>query len=260
MNIDTKDMFHRVQAYVAGQLGCEPEILEREGTFFAANGSAAPPFIKLAAMGKCVVVSASPELLPQVKDWTQGKSRDEIFEFPLVFGQTIHFVPDRKTFSVKPLIEGYTYHKMEGEDIKRLAGLEGFPNSLVFDENGDTFARIVFYAMQDGKVIGLAGAGQEADGLWEMGVDVLPAHQNKGLASVLVGSLAEKIMEKGIIPFYSASVTNVGSQSVAHRCGLMPCWISTYSNVLQDGYMYKDLLQKGQTWTKITGPWSSTRF
>lgn len=54
--------------------------------------------------------------------------------------------------------------------------------------------------------------------------------------------LAEKIMERGIVPFYSASVTNIGSQSVAHRCGLMPCWVSTYSNVLQEGYAYQGLL------------------
>ena len=78
--------------------------------------------------------------------------------------------------------------------------------------------------------------------LWEMGVDVLPAYRDQGLASVLVSHLAEKIMEKGLVPFYSASVTNIGSQSVAHRCGLMPCWVSTYSNTLLEGYTYKDLL------------------
>lgn len=239
--MDTKKIFAAVQEYLAGQLGCKANVFTQEGTFFIANGNENVPFIKLAAMGKSVVVSASPELLPMVQKWTQGKSRDEIFEFPLVFGQTIHFVPDRKSFSVRPLINGYSYQKAEGEEIKQLAGLKGFPNSLVFDEAGNTGARIVFYAMEDGGVIGLAGAGQEAEGLWEMGVDVRPAYQNQGLASVLVSHLAEIIMEKGIVPFYSASVTNIGSQSVAHRCGLMPCWVSTYSNTLWEGYAYKDL-------------------
>lgn len=241
MDIDTKKIFAAAQEYLAGQLGCKANVFTQEGAFFVANGNEKSPFIKLAAMGKSVVVSASPELLPMVRKWTQGKSRDEIFEFPLVFGQTIHFVPDRKSFSVRPLINGYSYQKAEGEEIKQLAGMEGFPNSLVFDETGNTAARMVFYAMKDGEVIGLAGAGQEAEGLWEMGVDVLPAYQNQGLASVLVGHLAEKIMEKGIVPFYSASVTNIGSQSVAHRCGLMPCWVSTYSNTLREGYAYEDL-------------------
>lgn len=240
--MDTKKIFAAAQEYLAGQLGCKANVFTQEGVFFVANGNEKPPFIKLAAMGKSVVVSASPELLPKVRKWTQGKSRDEVFEFPLVFGQTIHFVPDLKTFGPKPLSGTYTYDLLEGQDIKRLAGLKRFPNSLVFDRDGNTGARIVFYAMEAGRIIGLAGAGQEAEGLWEMGVDVLPAHQNKGLASALVSCLAEKIMEKGIAPFYSASVTNVGSQAVAHRCGLMPCWVSTYSSMLREGYAYKDLL------------------
>lgn len=242
MDIDTKKILAAARAYAAGQMGCEADVFSQEGTFFVANKDEKALFIKFIAMGKSVVASASPELLPMVRKWTQGKSRDEIFEFPLVFGQTIHFVPDHKAFGVKPLPKAYTYGLLEEQDIKRLAGLQGFPNSLVFDETGHTAARIVFYAMEDSRVIGLAGAGQETENLWEMGVDVLPAYRNQGLASVLVSHLAEKIMEKGLVPFYSASVTNIGSQSVAHRCGLMPCWVSTYSNTLLEGYTYKDLL------------------
>ncbi len=242
MNLDIQKASAAARAYAAGQMGCAAEVFSQEGTFFVTNKDEEAPFIKLIAMGKSVVVSASPELLPMVRGWMQGKSREEIFEFPLVFGQTIHFIPDQKTFSAKPLVSGYSYHGLEGEDIKQLAGLQGCPNSLVFDGEGHTGTRMVFYAMKDGEVIGLAGAGQEAEGLWEMGVDVEPAYQNQGLASVLVSHLAEKIMGRGIVPFYSASVTNIGSQSVAHRCGLMPCWVSTYSNVLRDGYAYQGLL------------------
>ena len=163
MDIDTKRILAAARAYAAGQMGCEADVFSQEGTFFVANKDEKALFIKFIAMGKSVVVSASPELLPMVQKWTQGKSRDEIFEFPLVFGQTIHFVPDHKAFGVKPLPKAYTYGLLEGQDIKRLAGLQGFPNSLVFDETGHTAARIVFYAMEDGRVIGLAGAGQEAE-------------------------------------------------------------------------------------------------
>lgn len=239
MQVDTQNIFCRVRQYVAGQLGCGTGILSQEGTFFVANEREEAPFIKLVAMGRGVVVSASPELLPMVREWTHGKSRDEAFELPLVFGQTIHFVPDGKAFGQKPLPGGYTYELLEGEGIKRLAGLAGFPNSLVFDQAGGTGTGMVFFAMRDGDVAGLAGAGQEAEGLWEMGVDVRPAHRNNGLASALVSRLAGEILGKGGVPFYSASVTNLGSQSVAHRCGLMPCWVSTYSNILREGYAYQ---------------------
>ncbi len=83
-----------------------------------------------------MVVSASPELLPQVKALTQGRTRDELFELPLVYGQTIHFIPDQ--VSDMPLSAGYEYHLLEGVALGQLAGLSAFPNSLAFDEDGHT--------------------------------------------------------------------------------------------------------------------------
>ena len=81
MDIDTKKILAAARAYAAGQMGCEADVFSQEGTFFVANKDEKALFIKFIAMGKSVVASASPELLPMVRKWTQGKSRDEIFEF-----------------------------------------------------------------------------------------------------------------------------------------------------------------------------------
>lgn len=228
-----------VCAYLSARLGCSTEELSGEGVLYVPNESAEPPFLQLAAIGERVAVSASPELLPRVRELTEGRSRDEIFELPLVYGQTIHFIPDDLTS--RPMPDGYEYSLLEGEALKELAGLRGFPNSLAFDGNGHTGTGIVCFARSGGGIAAIAGAGQESENLWEMGVDTDTAHRGKGLGAALVGWLARELMERERVPFYSASVTNIGSQSVAHRAGLRPLWVDTYSNTLIDDYIYKDI-------------------
>lgn len=228
-----------VYAYLSARLGCSTEELSGDGVLYLANRAAEPPFLQLAAIGERVVVSASPELLPKVRELTEGRSRDEIFELPLVYGQTIHFVPDN--IPDMPMPDGYEYSLLEGEALKELAGLRGFPNSLAFDGNGHTGTGIVCIARSGDKIAALAGAGQESENLWEMGVDTDTAHRGKGLGAALVGWLARELMGRERVPFYSASVTNIGSQSVAHRVGLRPLWVDTYSNTLLDDYIYKDI-------------------
>lgn len=239
--MNTNIITQSIYAYLSARLGCSTEELSGDGVLYVPNMSAEPPFLQLAAVGERVIVSASPELLPRVKDLTQGRSRDEIFELPLVYGQTIHFIPDKVTD--RPMPDGYEYGLLEGEALYELAGLTGFPNSLAFDEDGQTGTGIVCFARSGGRIIALAGAGQESGELWEMGVDTDPAHRGKGLGAALVGWLTRELIVRERVPFYSASVTNIGSQSVARRSGLRPCWVDTYSNVLRDGYIYKDFIK-----------------
>lgn len=234
-------IMENINAYLCSRLGCAPGDLSGAGTLYVQNKSAEPPFIQLAAVGERVIVSASPEQLPRVEFLTQDLTRDELFELPLVYGQTIHFIPDN--VPEIPLPGGYEYRLLEGEAIGGLAGLTGFPNSLAFDGDGHTGTDIVCFAQREGKITALAGAGKEAENLWEMGVDTDPAYRGKGLGAALVSRLTRELLARERVPFYSASVTNIGSQSVAHRSGLRPCWVDTYSNVLRDDYIYKDYIK-----------------
>ena len=69
-----------------------------------------------------------------------------------------------------------------------------------------------------------------------MGVDVGPAFRRGGLGAALVSRLAAAILERDVVPFYCASVTNIGSQGVAFRTGLVPGWVSTYRTVLDGSF------------------------
>ena len=239
--MNQEELLRRAKAFAAAGLDCSPEILDGEGTLFVENRREAPPFLKICTMGKAVVVSASPEVLPRVRPFLEGKSRDEVFEFPLVYGQSLYFLPDLRQCSPLPLPEGYSYHLLEGDSVAELRGISGFPNSLAFDEQGNTPTSLVFYGEREGEIAGLGGAAPEGEGLLEMGVDVLPDHRRCGLGAALVSHLTAAILEREQVPFYCASVTNIGSQGVAFRTGLVPGWVSTYRTVLDGSFSYGEL-------------------
>ncbi len=73
-------------------------------------------------------------------------------------------------------------------------------------------------------------------------VDVLPEYRNSGMGTYLVAKLTRELLKRDMVPFYSASVTNIGSQMVASRCGYIPAWVDTYGTVLDGGSPYGNLL------------------
>lgn len=229
---------------MAERLGCKAQDFERDGVVFAANDGQRAPFLEICTMGRAVIVSSSRELLPRIQELLMGKSRDEIFECPFVYGQSIYYIPDFCEEAAAPLPRDYVCKMLCGDQVQELAGLTGFENALTFDEAGNTPTGIVFYAMRNGKIAGLAGASQEAGRLWELGVDVKSAHRNSGLAMALVSGLAAELMRRGDVPFYCASVTNIASQAVAHRCGLRSYWVSTYRTMLDGSSAYADIVGK----------------
>lgn len=66
-------------------------------------------------------------------------------------------------------------------------------------------------------------------------MDVLPEYRNSGMGTYLVTKLTCELLKRDMVPFYSASVTNIGSQMVALRCGYIPAWVDTYGTVLDGG-------------------------
>lgn len=234
-----------VKDYLSEQFFCSLSALEEEYTVFTINNLSESPYIQIMSFNKCVIVNTSQAIHSKVKAALYGKNRDELFEFPFVYGQTIHYIPDVTTIQRLPLLTEYSYELQQGNDIDKLKGIHGFDNSLSFDCNGNTSTRIVFLAKKGQEVVGLAGAGMQTENLWEIGIDVKPEYRENGLGTKLVSNLTVDILEQGIIPYYSASVTNLGSQLVAYRSGYKPYWIDTYDNILNGSspyhYLVKDL-------------------
>lgn len=227
-----------IKEYLAEQFFCSLPVLEEDNTTFTINSLSKSPYIKTMAFNKCVIINTSESIHLKVKSALSGKNRDEIFEFPFVYGQTIHYIPDVKKFQKLPLLNEYSYELLQGNDINKLKGISGFDNSLSFDCNGNASTSIVFLAKKGDEIVGLAGAEMETEKLWELGIDVKPEYRKSGLGTKLVSNLTVDIIKQGIVPFYSASVTNIGSQMVANRSGYIPYWIDTYGNILDGSSPY----------------------
>ena len=234
---------NKVEEYLTGEYHCTSDDLNASGTVFTIHASVSQLYIKIMAYRNAVVVCTSQNISSKIKDMLRGKSRDEIFETPLVYGQTIHYIPDPAYAYQLRKRPGYDFEMLFDEQILSLRGLKGFENSLEFDEHGETPTKAVYAAVENKKVVGVAGvAPTVVPDMWEVGVDVLPEYRNQGIAASLVSSLTKELLDRNIVPFYSASITNIGSQLVAARSGYLPAWVDTYGTVLDGSSVYSEML------------------
>lgn len=80
-------------------------------------------------------------------------------------------------------------------------------------------------AYDKGKLIGLAGCSADCDTMWQIGVDVLSAYRQRGIAAALTNRLAREIFAHGKVPFYCAAWSNIKSVKNALRSGFRPGWV-----------------------------------
>ncbi len=232
----------KIEELLSKEFYCGSGELNGKATVYSVNSNAKQPYIKILAYRNCVVVCTSKDLHIKVQELLRHKNRDEIFELPLVYGQTIHYVPDDSCTEDIFVPLDYECEYLFDKDILSLTGLTGFENSLVFDENGSTSTKAVYIARDKDRIIGVAGAAESSvNGVWEIGVDVTEKYRNARLGTYLVRGLTKELLARNIIPFYSASITNLGSQMVASRCGYIPFWIDTFGTILDGSSIYNDM-------------------
>lgn len=192
--INKDEINNKIYDYIAGYINCSTDQLKEEGTHFVKNKKAAKNYVKILSIRDTNIISLSEEKYELGKQLLSGKTRDELYE---------------------------------GNNLKTLCDIEGFENSLAFDAEGNTNTTIVLCAIKDNQIIAIAGAAPTGK-LMEVGIDVKKKWRGYGLARLLVRNLTVEILERNMIPFYSASVTNLASQAVAIRSGYMPLWTDSF--------------------------------
>ena len=218
---------NKIYDYIASYINCSTNQLKEEGTHFVKNEKAATNYVKILSIRDTNIISLSEEKYDLGKQLLSGKTRDELYESTLIFGQTIHYIPDLKQMVKLPLSDTFSFKLYEGNNLKTLCDIEEFENSLVFDAEGNTNTTIVLCAIKDNEIIAIAGAAPTGK-LMEIGIDVKKKWRGYGLARLLVRNLTVEILERDMIPFYSASVTNLASQAVAIQSGYMPLWTDSF--------------------------------
>ncbi len=79
-----------------------------------------------------------------------------------------------------------------------------------------------------GEPVAMAGASSDSETMWQIGIDVNPEYERKGLAVYLVTLLKERILKMGKVPFYGTSESHSNSLNVAIRSGFMPAFTEVF--------------------------------
>jgi GNAT superfamily N-acetyltransferase len=236
--MNTQDMMRIVQSQLAADMNCALDDLNGEKDSFiftlVQDNPSRRPFprneqhFEMLSMGKSIVVSASPDILDIVKPLLDGKTRDEAFSMPFVYGHSLYYLPELT--KIKPLVSpaGFTYEMVEQCDIPVLYQHEGFRNALMYDANHLRPDILLTLAKKNSRIVGMAGASNDCAMMWQVGVDVLSEYRNQGLAAYLVNRLTLEILNRGYIPYYGTASSNIASQRVAHRTGYYPAWVCAY--------------------------------
>ncbi|NDO46322.1 GNAT family N-acetyltransferase [Clostridium sp. MD294] len=241
----TKEIIkNNIEKLLSKQYCCSLEELQGDKIVYTVHDSIEKPYIKILAYQNCVVVCTSKNLHYKIQKLLKGKNRDEIFENPFVYGQTIHYVANTNNMcDISPLLECEQEYLFD-KNILLLNGLTGFENSLTFDSNGFTSTKATYIAKHNNTIIGIAGASHSSIAtVWEIGVDVIKEYRNARIASCLVSKLTKELLTRNIVPFYSASVTNIASQMVANKCNYVPFWVDTFGTILDGSSVYHDVVQ-----------------
>ena len=84
-------------------------------------------------------------------------------------------------------------------------------------------------AEKDGEVVGVCGASADSPDMWQLGIDVAPGHQGKGIAPAITSAVAGAVLDAGKLPYYGTSSSNVPSMRTALAAGFKPTWIEVLS-------------------------------
>lgn len=203
-----------------------------------------PGRIAAVTLGKGAVISVEPGDLEWANDTFRTSSRDEVFRDHLLSefisgaadnGLTLHGPYPRFTAPSNDITEPvyspeYTVRviDIEAEQTSNPTMIDRtkFTNalSLVPKTSGRP---TVFAAVAEiqGEIVGVAGVSKDSNFMYQIGIDILPAHRGNGLAPAMTAAAARAVFEVGGLPYYGTTSSNIASMRTALAAGLRPTWV-----------------------------------
>ena len=142
-------------------------------------------------------------------------------EFGYEIDNTHHYyLPKDKEFTNKNNIKLKWYEK---DEILQFRDDDRFNEAFAFNKN---YPDVLAVAAVDDKdnILGMAGASEDSKIMWQIGINVLEDEKGKGIASFIVQSLKNEILNRGKVPFYGTVESHIISQKVALKSGFYPAF------------------------------------
>lgn len=228
-----------IQRLLSDAIGCSPTNFERDGLTIVDRPESVPWYTAMAVtFGMGVVVSVDPRFRSFVEEHTPQPRYLALY--PALLQRMVtecstptepleYTVPDlwwalREPPLVASPPNGFELRHMDREWMVEKMSNEwpnglGEPAARDYRVGRNQFAVALFG--QDGQPAAIAGAFITY-GMYEIGVDVAPAHRGKGLAPIVVRALAREILDRGETPLYVCAPTNIRSQRTALASGFLP--------------------------------------
>lgn len=231
-----QDILREAKRQLALDLNCDPADFDREEITVtkAVDLIGRRPFSRkdrsfdMVSFGAGTVVSVSEEILAQVRAALEGKKRDELFSLAFLRSLGHYFLPDMSRKGAIPLPPGLTLEWIPAQGMEELYATKGFPNALGYDLASPRPDVLAAVAKSGTETVGIAGASADCAMLWQVGIDVVPKWRGKGIGAALVSQLTVAVLQKGKIPYYGTSSSNIASQKTAIRAGYEPGWVCSY--------------------------------
>ncbi len=150
--MNKEQILTKIKKYLSDKFDCDISDLDKKGLNIIKNEQASK--LKMLLFYDLILVSSSENIYPYVCDKLKDKSTYEVFEFPLVYGQSIYFIPNLNKISKQDEISKYEFKIFDG-NTDRIDLSNGFENAITF-ENGKCISDIAYCAYKDGKIIGVA--------------------------------------------------------------------------------------------------------
>lgn len=193
-----------------------------------------PIACNLVSYGNNIVAAVSEEVSDVVSEYISRYEFYHCFETPNMHwlnerlmerGHKIcfmaeYYLPDAD--KIPELTCAYELRMLEQRDFGELY-LPEWSNALCRDRRHLDVLGVGAY--DKGKLAGLAGCSADCEGMWQIGVDVLPDYRRRGIASALTARLAKEIMNRGKVPFYCSAWSNIRSVRNAVKSGFIPAWV-----------------------------------
>jgi RimJ/RimL family protein N-acetyltransferase len=192
-------------------------------------------FFYLACYGNACVASVDTEVKDFAEDFArkhEGRRCLEQFrdlneqarKYNKRLGMGEAYLPDIN--KIKPAEPDFDAKIYIEDEIRQFYSDDRFHNALGYGDYNDgrnDMIAVVRYS-KDGRIMGMAGASNDSDTMWQVGIDVVPEFRNRGVATALVSVITREILKKNIVPFYCTGWSNIASKNVALSSGYKPAW------------------------------------